>query len=100
MKIGDVVYVRGEVDEIRKDVVIIKNTGGYFGTDKSEIVSGELRTKQDVDAVIDAVIDKMLEIMDTEYWKPETDDIIEYYERLIKVIKALKGGEQDGLQRK
>lgn len=38
MKIGDEVYIHGYVDEIRKDVVIIRNNGGYFGTDKSEII--------------------------------------------------------------
>lgn len=38
MKIGDRVFVRGFVDEIRKDVVIIRNEGGYFGTVESEIV--------------------------------------------------------------
>ncbi len=37
MKIGDEVYVHGYVDEIRKDTVIIKNKGGYFGTCKKEI---------------------------------------------------------------
>lgn len=37
MKIGDNVYVHGIVDEIRKDVVIIRNDGGYFGTTESEI---------------------------------------------------------------
>ena len=37
MKIGDEVFVRGCVDEIRKDVVIVKNEGGYFGTVKEEI---------------------------------------------------------------
>lgn len=37
MKIGDEVLVHGYVDEIRKDVVIIKNEGGYFGTAPSEI---------------------------------------------------------------
>lgn len=37
MKIGDEVYVHGVVDEIRKDVVIIRNDGGYFGTVSSEI---------------------------------------------------------------
>ena len=37
MKIGDRVLVRGVVDEIRKDTVIIKNRGGYFGTDPREI---------------------------------------------------------------
>ena len=38
MRIGDKVYVRGTVDEIRGTTVIIKNKGGYFGTKKSEIV--------------------------------------------------------------
>lgn len=37
MRIGDEVYVRGTVDEIRGATVIIKNKGGYFGTKKSEI---------------------------------------------------------------
>jgi len=38
MKIGDKVFIRGYVDEIRKDTVIIRNEGGYFGTSTSEIV--------------------------------------------------------------
>lgn len=37
MKIGDAVCVHGYVDEIRNDVVIIRNQGGYFGTIESEI---------------------------------------------------------------
>ena len=37
MKIGDEVFVHGYIDEIRKDVVIVKNEGGYFGTVKEEI---------------------------------------------------------------
>ena len=37
MKIGDEVFVHGYVDEIRNDVVIIKNEGGYFGTAKEEV---------------------------------------------------------------
>lgn len=41
MKIGDKIYVRGIVDEIRKDVVIIHNRGGYFGTMESEIKNAE-----------------------------------------------------------
>ena len=39
MKIGDEVYVHGYVDEIRNDVVIIRNEGGYFGTVPSEITA-------------------------------------------------------------
>ena len=43
MKIGDRVYVHGHVDEIRKDTVIIQNSGGYFGTDKAEIIEAQNR---------------------------------------------------------
>lgn len=38
MKIGDRCFVHGHIDEIRKDTVIIKNEGGYFGTDPSEVI--------------------------------------------------------------
>jgi hypothetical protein len=37
MKIGDRVYVHGYVDEIRKDTIIVRNEGGYFGTVKEEV---------------------------------------------------------------
>lgn len=37
MKIGDEVYIHGYIDEIRKEVVIIHNEGGYFGTLLNEI---------------------------------------------------------------
>ena len=37
MKIGDEVYVHGYVDEIRNDVIIIRNEGGYFGTVEDEV---------------------------------------------------------------
>ena len=50
MKIGDRVYVHGYVDEIRKDTVIIRNDGGYFGTVKSEIV--EAQKAEDIVSVI------------------------------------------------
>ena len=39
MKIGDRCFVHGYVDEIRKDTVIIRNSGGYFGTDPSEVTA-------------------------------------------------------------
>lgn len=41
MKIGDEVYVHGYIDEIRNDVIIIRNDGGYFGTVPSEVVDQE-----------------------------------------------------------
>lgn len=50
MKIGDRVYVHGHVDEIRKDTVIIRNEGGYFGTVKSEIV--EAQKAEDIVSVV------------------------------------------------
>ena len=46
MKIGDRVFVRGYIDEIRKDTVIIRNAGGYFGTIPSEVITGELSSAQ------------------------------------------------------
>ncbi len=39
MKIGDRCFVHGYVDEIRKDTVIIRNKGGYFGTDPGEVIT-------------------------------------------------------------
>ena len=45
-KIGDRIFVRGYVDEIRKDTVIVRNDGGYFGTILSE-VTGELPSAQE-----------------------------------------------------
>lgn len=41
MKIGDEVFVHGYVDEIRKDAVIIRNNGGYFGTTEDEVTAME-----------------------------------------------------------
>lgn len=37
MKINDEVFVHGYVDEIRNDIVIIRNKGGFFGTDPYEV---------------------------------------------------------------
>ena len=48
MKIGDAVWIRGIVDEIRKDTVIIKNKGGYFGTDPCEVVGVPDRNVGDI----------------------------------------------------
>ena len=45
MNIGDRIFVRGYIDEIRKDTVIVRNDGGYFGTILSE-VTGELPSAQ------------------------------------------------------
>ncbi len=47
MKIGDRVLVHGVVDEIRNNTVIIKNRGGYFGTDPREIEADGCEPKTD-----------------------------------------------------
>ena len=55
MKIGDEIYIHGYVDEIRKDVVIVKNGGGYFGTIPTEIITTEddcISRKDAVDACL------------------------------------------------
>jgi hypothetical protein len=39
MKIGEEVLIHGYIDEIRKDIVIIRNEGGYFGAVPEEIRS-------------------------------------------------------------
>lgn len=48
-RIGDEVYIHGIIDEIRKDTIIIKNEGGYFGTVADEIMPSaqpEKRTEE------------------------------------------------------
>lgn len=37
LHIGDEIYVHGYIDEIREGTIIIKNSGGYFGTIRKEI---------------------------------------------------------------
>ena len=100
MKIGDEVYVHGYIDEIRKDTIIIRNEGGYFGTDKGELVSGELRTKQDVEDAFD----KALEIIDKRIkWCMQMKNrssgkfMPDVYALTLveQEIKALKGGTRD-----
>ncbi len=44
MKIGDRCFVNGYIDEIRKDIVIVRNKGGYFGTDPGEVKVDEQPT--------------------------------------------------------
>lgn len=45
MKIGDEVAIHGFIDEIRKDTVIIRNEGGYFGTISKEIQNADVFAK-------------------------------------------------------
>lgn len=60
MKIGDEIYVHGYIDEIRKDTIIIRNEGGYFGTVEKEICVGDMN--------------KIVRCKDCRYYKPLDDD--------------------------
>ena len=48
LKIGQEVLIHGYVDEIRKDTVIIRNDGGYFGTVEYEVTDIEMSDTNDV----------------------------------------------------
>lgn len=67
MKIGDKVYIRGTIDEIRKDVVIIRNKGGYFGTVPEEIQTniGDFSEQLWLNSR-NRAFDEVLEIIDTQ----------------------------------
>ncbi len=41
IRIGDEIYVHGYVDEIRRDTMIVRNDGGYFGAVPEECVKAE-----------------------------------------------------------
>ena len=38
MKIGDRCFVHGYVEKKKKNTIIIRNNGGYFGTDPGEVI--------------------------------------------------------------
>ena len=80
MKIGDRVYVHGHVDEIRKDTVIIRNEGGYFGTVKSEIV--EAQKAEDIVSVIRCKDCKYYRA-DGDCWHEWDNDGRIYYQSVI-----------------
>lgn len=61
MKIGDRVFIHGYVDEIRKETVIIRNKGGYFGTEKSEVIV----SAKDLEPVV--------RCKDCKYWHSNTE---------------------------
>ena len=55
MKIGDRRFVRGYIDEIRKDTVIVRNDGGYFGTIPSEVTGGLPSAQPEITTCIDCI---------------------------------------------
>ena len=61
LKIGQEVLIHGYVDEIRKDTVIVRNEGGYFGTVECEITDIEMPYTNDVLDKIRAEIEEQKE---------------------------------------
>lgn len=45
IRLNDEVYVHGYVDEIRRDMVIVRNEGGYFGTVLIEVMPDVANTR-------------------------------------------------------
>lgn len=87
MRIGDEIYVHGYVDEIRQDTVIIRNDGGYFGTDPAEIRSwkGRLIEESEIETVVNGVFNSTDRYSPYDFLKiikdqciPIIDEIKEY----------------------
>lgn len=82
LRIGDPVYIHGYIDEIRKDSIIIKNDGGYFGTVESEVIPVDgLCTEEDCVNLLNDI----LEELDSEAkWGEPTYDGICFAMLIIK----------------
>ena len=61
LKIGQEVLIHGYVDEIRKDTVIIRNEGGYFGTVEYEVTDIEM---SDTNDVLDKIMNEITMLLD------------------------------------
>lgn len=93
MKIGESVYVHGYVDEIRKDTVIIRNEGGYFGTAENEVaISKELHNR-----LINWAYDKVLDVISSVRSEHNDKSYRNACDEIAHVIAAFlkaNGGEQ------
>lgn len=90
MHIGDTVYIRGTIDEIRKDVVIIKNKGGYFGTVKEEIQEGRIDTEKLWRTTRERTVNQALEIIDYASEKMARDEF-KTREELMESLQTIRG---------
>ena len=100
MKIGDTVYIRGTIDEIRKDVVIIRNKGGYFGTVLEEIQEGWIDTEKLWSTTRERTVNQALEIIDYATEKMARDEfktreeLMESLQAMRRQVEALRVGEE------
>ena len=74
LKIGQEVLIHGYVDEIRKDTVIIRNEGGYFGTVEYEVTDIEM---SDTNDVLDKIRNEITMLL--EFNRPNVIGIIDKY---------------------
>ena len=65
LKIGQEVLIHGYVDEIRKDTVIIRNDGGYFGTVEYEVT--DIEYEPDTLDVLNKIRDEIAAIYPDDY---------------------------------
>ena len=116
MKIGDRCFVHGYIDEIRKDTVIIRNTGGYFGTDPGEVITVNDTAHPNWISLEDRFPDNNMDVLlqfasnmgvgffEDGDWAINTGDgiysVIGYEEEKpiawMPLPEPYKGGEQDG----
>jgi len=74
LKIGQEVLIHGYVDEIRKDTVIIRNEGGYFGTVEYEVTDIEM---SDTNDVLDKIRNEITMLL--AFNRPNVIEIIDKY---------------------
>mgnify|MGYP003541001689 FL=1 len=74
LKIGQEVLIHGYVDEIRKDTVIIRNEGGYFGTVEYEVTDIEM---SDTNDVLDKIMSEITMLL--QFNRPNVIKIIDKY---------------------
>lgn len=91
MKIGDEVYVHGYVDEIRNDVVIIRNDGGYFGTVEDEVICFKVKYYKEH-------IEPKVVIEPTDEPKVVMPKKCKSCDSTSKIIEAYSRGFEDGAE--
>jgi hypothetical protein len=96
-KIGQEVLIHGYIDEIRKDTIIIRNDGGYFGTVEWEVTDIEMPDTNDVLDKIRAEIDELDRYYDNDYFSTNNCPMYKCNEVLLIIDKYRKeiGGENE-----
>lgn len=81
LHIGDEIYVHGYIDEIREGTIIIKNSGGYFGTTRKEV-----KRRPSVKGL------KALESLESEYRQHTNND---YWRGVRYALDVIGGNKND-----